>query len=121
RFATLRAGVWEFVASKGERYVERGDALDRETLLERSIAPDIESLERCFMLLDAPAAIEARVRDYLTSSGGQAPAPVRGHEGTGEGACPPYALARDYGAYLKACATNIPSLIAAAKENLDHG
>src|SRR5438874_5046903 len=65
RFATLRAGVWEMVAYKGERYVERGNALDRETLLARLIASDIESLHRCFLLLDAPEAIEQRVRDFL--------------------------------------------------------
>jgi len=121
RFATLRIGVWEMVAYKGERYEERGNALERDELLAKLVAGagDIESLHHVFLLMAARPEVEQRVRDYL-SSGGQAPPPVR----TGGAPVlhlPIYSLARDYAAYLKSWAINNEALKQAAKHNLDHG
>src|SRR5438874_7479061 len=121
RFATLRIGVWEMVAYKGERYEERGNALERDELLAKLVAGagDIESLHHVFLLMAARPEVEQRVRDYL-SSGGQAPPPVR----TGGAPILPlpiYSLARDYAAYLKSWAINIEALKQSAKHNLDHG
>jgi len=119
RFATLRIGVWEMAAYKGERYEERGDAMEREELLAKLVAnaSDIESMHRVFLLMAAPDVVEPRVRDYLTRSE---------PGGTGEGACPPldtpiYPLAKDYGAYLKSWSIGIEQLKQAAKANLDEG
>ena len=121
RFAALRIGVWEMVAYKGERYVERGEALERDALMARLVAAaeDIESLHRVFLLTAARAEVEARVRNYLTPlipsvsegpgrAGGTLPFPI-------------YSLAKDCGAYLKSWAIGDEALKRAAKHSLDHG
>src|SRR5437667_98459 len=74
KFATLRTGVWEMTAYRGETYVEQGVALDSETLAARLLAcrGDIVSAHNVFLL---DAALECgdeevlrRVRDYLSST-----------------------------------------------------
>jgi hypothetical protein len=139
RFATLRIGIWEMTAYRGERYGEQGVALDAETLMihliENLVAQkgDIVSAHAIF-LLDAAletqdARVILRVRDYLSNLvedsrprlSGQPGAAVLHH----------YAFARDYGAYLKMHAVakrmrvRFPSLdydgmLAAAAYNLEH-
>jgi hypothetical protein len=118
RFATLRIGVWEMAAYKGERYVEPGNAMDGETLLTKLIASadDIESLHRVFLLTAARPEVDQRVRDFLSN------ADLRPATRDLRPLDPPiYPLARDYGAYLKSWAINIEPLKLAAKYNLDHG
>jgi len=124
RFATLRIGVWEMAAYKGERYVERGNAMDREALLAKLIASacDIEGLHRVFLLMSARAGVDRRVRDYLTNEDvnvGRASARPVGLKP--DLRLPVYPLAKDYGAYLKSWAIGNDELKAAAQDNLDHG
>jgi len=124
RFATLRIGVLEMAAYKGERYVERGNAMDREALLAKLIASacDIEGLHRVFLLMSARAGVDRRVRDYLTNeyvNVGRASARPVGLKP--DLRLPVYPLAKDYGAYLKSWAIGNDELKAAAQYNLDHG
>jgi len=109
RFATLRLGIWEMTAYRGEEcYVEQGVALDAETLFARLIdhfvadRGDIVDAHSLFLL---DAALEThdelvirRVRDFLSSSvvaAEPAPPPPRTPEVTA------YKLARDYAECLK--------------------
>jgi hypothetical protein len=117
RFATLRVGVWEMTAYKGERYEERGAAVDPDVLIER--ATDIESLHRVFLYFAAREPVRTRVYDYLatvTPSGSEGP----GRPG-GAIPLPIYSLANDYAAYLKSWAIGDENLKQAARHNLDHG
>jgi len=120
RFATLRIGVWEMAAYKGRRYVERGDAMERDALLAKLVASagDIEGLHRVFLLMSSRPEVDQRVRDYLSGTGGGAYPPLDYDD---EVTLPIYSLAKDYGAYLKSWAINIDALKGAAKHNLDHG
>lgn len=121
RFAALRIGVWEMAAYKGERYAERGEAIDRDTLLDQLIASanDLESLHRVFLLMSSRPEVDRRVRDYLSSvTLNVSEAPARA---AGELTLPIYTLAKDYGAYLRSWAIGIAELKAAAKRNLDEG
>src|SRR5205823_806120 len=100
RFATLRIGVWEMCAYKGERYVERGNAMKRDELLAKLVASadDIESFHRVFLLVAAPTIVEQRVRDYLAAV---TPSVSEGSGRAGAPLTPPiYPLAKDYAAYL---------------------
>jgi hypothetical protein len=134
RFATLRIAVWEMTSYHGERYQERGNALDSETLLDRLIANmDVVSAHQVF-LLDAALqtedeAVIRRVRDYLSFSGG--PPSLAPPAAEGRGAPLSYSLARDYGGLLKAHAVakrlgprfpgiDFDRMIAAAAYNLEH-
>jgi hypothetical protein len=132
-YPTLRIGVWEMSAYRGERYEETGNALETQPLCKRLVdnmvasGGDIVSAHAVFLL---DAALETkdehvirRVRDYL--SGGPAPSPASAAEGGGTPLTPtPYRLARDYGAYLKSFAVarrlGDRRIIDAAKYNLDH-
>ena len=117
RFAALRVGVWEMTAYKGERYEERGAAVDLGALIER--ASDIESLHRVFLYFAARDPVRARVHDYLAS----VTPSVREGPGKAGGAItlPIYPLAKDYAAYLKSWSIGDEALKQAAKHNLDHG
>jgi hypothetical protein len=118
RFATLRVGVWEMTAYKGQRYEERGGQVDRDALLARLVASadDLESLHRVFLFAAAREPVRSRIDDYLNGFEAHA-APV-----SNVTLDPPiYPLAKDCGAYLKSWAIGIPALKAAAKHNLDHG
>jgi hypothetical protein len=122
RFATLRTGVWEMTAYKGERYAEQGVAVDAEALLATLVANanDIESLHRVFLFQAARPKVRTRVHDYLAKDVTPSVSEGPGGEG-GAQMLPIYPLAKDYGAYLKSYAIGIRALIAAAKKNLDHG
>lgn len=131
-YPTLRIGVWEMTAYRGERYEETGNALETEPLRKRLVdnmvasGGDIVSAHAVFLL---DAALETkdeqvirRVRDYLTSSVEDSGPPLSGQPGAA--VLHPYRLARDYGAYLKSFAVTRRlgdrRIIAAAKYNLDH-
>ncbi len=124
-YPTLRTGIWEMAAYRGERYKEKGGAIDRETLIASVVANrgDIVSAHALF-LYDAAeqtgdADVMRRVQDYL--SGAPPPSAARAAEGRGAPQrFQPYRLARDYGAYLKSFALGDDRVIAAAKYNLDH-
>ena len=140
RYASLRIGVWEMTAYHGQRYEERGNALDTEPLLERLIdqlyanGGDIISAHAIFLL---DAALQAgdervlvRVRDYLSGAAGFSP-PNRPIGGLKAAAPPIYRFARDYGALLEMHAVakrlralfpalNTDRMLAAAQYNLDH-
>jgi hypothetical protein len=120
RFATLRIGVWEMTAYNGERYVERGNAMEREALLAKLVesARDIEGLHRVFLLMASRPEVDRRVRDFLSGTGGGAYPPLDYDEGL---ALPIYPLAKDYGAYLVSWAIGDERVKRAAKHNLDHG
>jgi len=137
KFATLRVGIWEMTAYRGdEHFEEEGVALDAGTLFARLVDTfaanrgDIIDAHALF-LLDAAQQTEderviRRVRDFLTNVG-QAISPVRG--GNGQAGLPvlqPYKLARDYAECLKihALARRRPELpveamLAAAHDNLE--
>ena len=141
RYASLRIGVWEMTAYYGQRYEERGNALDTEPLLERLIdqldanGGDIISAHAIFLLDAALQAgderVLARVRDYLSGAAGFSP-PAEPIFGGLKAAAPPiYRLARDYGALLEMHAVarrlralfpalNADRMLAAAQYNLDH-
>ena len=141
RFVTLRVAMWEMTAYGGERYEEQGVALDAETLFGRLIENmvasqgDIVSAHAVF-LLDAALQCEEevvirRVRDYLTSLSGESASSKKAQAGAAALRAKPYALARDYGAFLKAHAvakrwrSRFPSvdfdaMLAAAAYNLEH-
>lgn len=142
RFATLRLGIWEMTAYRGERYGEQGVALDAETLLTRLIDAMIEQQgeivsAHAIFLLDAALQTEdadviRRVRDYLTEYGPvDGPASAGQHPGRLKAVLTPYTLARDYGALLEAHAVakrlrtrfphlDVDGMIAAAEYNLEH-
>lgn len=126
-YPTLRTGIWEMTAYRGERYQEKGGSIDRQTLIQNMVANrgDIFSAHALF-LYDAaeqtgdPDVIR-RVRDYLASVGPASAGrdllkPVH----TPVHTPPIYRLARDYGAYLKSFVLGDDRVIAAAKYNLDH-
>jgi hypothetical protein len=122
-YATLRTGIWEMTAYRGERYQEKGGSIERATLIQNMVASrgDIVSAHALF-LYDAAeqtrdADVTRRVRDYLSSAG---PA-LAAHDRLKPVRTPPiYRLARDYGAYLKSFVLGDDRVIAAAKYNLDH-
>ena len=121
RFATLRVGVWEMTAYRGERYEERGAVVDPDALLAQLVhrANDIESLHRVFLFFAARDPVCTRVHDYLshlTPSGSEGP----GRAGEAIG-LPIYPLAKDYAAYLKSWSIGDEKLKQAAKYNLDQG
>jgi len=141
RYASLRIGVWEMTAYHGQRYEERGNALDTEPLLERLIdhldanGGDIISAHAIFLLDAALQAgderVLARVRDYLSSVAAGFSPPERPIGGLKAAAPPIYRLARDYGALLEMHAVarrlrahfpalNTDRMLAAAQYNLDH-
>lgn len=141
RFATLRLGVWEMTSYRGERYEEEGVALDAETLLARMIdnfvaqKGDIVSAHAIF-LLDAALQtdddlIMRRVRDYLSEMYGTNPSDRVHAVRRAEPLLTPYALARDYGAYLEMHALarrlrarfpdlHFDAMLDAAAYNLEH-
>jgi hypothetical protein len=140
RYAALRIGVWEMTAYYGQRYEERGNALDTEPLLGRLIdqldgnGGDIISAHAIFLLDAALQAgderVLARVRDYLSVAAGLSP-PAGPIGGLKTAAPPIYRLARDYGALLEMHAVarrlralfpglNTDRMLAAAQYNLDH-
>jgi hypothetical protein len=106
-YATLRIGIWEMTAYRGDSKPPGGDVVE-EMIANRG---DIESAHAVWhhdamrVVNGAPASAGT---DRLKSVH---PSPV-------------YRLARDYGAYLKSFSVarrlNDPRIIAAAKYNLDH-
>ncbi len=123
-YPTLRTGIWEMTAYRGERYAEKGGSIDRQTLIQNMVANrgDIVSAHALF-LYDAAeqtgdADVMRRVRDYLGSTG--TPAGTDKSVRATSLRFQPYRLARDYGAFLKAFARGDDRVIAAAKYNLDH-
>jgi hypothetical protein len=142
RYASLRIGVWEMTAYHGQRYEERGNALDTEPLFERLIdhldanGGDIISAHAIFLLAAALQAgderVLARVRDYLSGVAagfGRPDGPDRLKPVPTQ--LPIYRLARDYGALLEMHAVarrlralfpglNTDRMLAAAQYNLDH-
>lgn len=123
RFALLRAAVWEWTAYRGEEFVERGVAVDRDALIERLVQSDgsLISTHNVF-LLDAALGthVEHRVLEYLSTCGEtQQPNNATTQQ------LKPYRLARDYAQTLiaHAVATRIPhvrAMLPAVHDNLDH-
>ena len=131
RYATLRVGVWEDVAYGGEKYEEKGGALDEAALLDRLVnnmvaeQGSLESAHHLFLFdaaREAPEAVRARVFDYLTHAVSPPPRSAAPHAASRE--VPVYRFARDYGECLKAHAVarrwSRPEIIAAAQYNLEH-
>ncbi len=131
-YSTLRIAVWEMTAYHGERYRERGSALDGQSLRTRLIdnmlanGGDIISAHALFLfdaaLQSKDAEVIRRVSDYL--SGAPLTSAACAGEVAGAPPLPVYRLARDYGAYLKSFAVarrlGDDRIVAAAKYNLDH-
>ena len=131
RYATLRVGVWEDGAYGGERYQEKGNALEHGALLDRLIdnmvaeKGSLESAHHVFLFdaaMEAPDDVRARVFDYLTNN--VAPALSRPAQVESLRHVPVYRFARDYGECLEAHAVALrlkrSEIIAAAQYNLDH-
>ncbi len=116
-FPTLRTGIWEMTAY-------RGDARSPVThdVIERMIANrgEMESAHAVFLY---DAALETHDEEIMKRVGG-APRPSAASAAGGGGAPPIYRLARDYGAYLKSCVIakrlGDARIAEAAKYNLDH-
>lgn len=131
RFATLRTGVWEMTAYRGERYVEQGRALEVEALAPRLLAAggDFVNAHKVFLL---DAAVECgdddvlrRVRDHLSDVGR---ASARQELPRSRPPLVPYNLATDCAATLKAHAVakrwqafGSDAFLAAVDDNRRHG
>lgn len=145
RFAALRIGTWEMVASNGEPYRERGEVVDFQPLIEALVDRTVAERGSLFaihslFLLDAACdaasiandlGIASRARAFLTSvvesAGGRS-----SHERApaSSGGIPLYTLGRDCGACLIAQAVarrlverfpgvDVAPMLAAAHENLE--
>ena len=108
-YATLRIGISEMTAYRGDSRPPRGDVI-ANMIANRG---EIESAHAVFHY---DAAIEAGLSVAPTLLSARPDKSVR--------ATPVYRLARDYGAYLKSFSVakrlNDPRIIDAAKYNLDH-
>lgn len=106
-FATLRIGVWEMTAYRGNAKAPRGDVV-ANMIANRG---DAESAHAVFHY------------DAMRVAAGFSP-PTGGLKAAATHAPPIYRLARDYGAYLKSFSVaqrlGDDRIIAAAKYNLDH-
>jgi hypothetical protein len=105
-YATLRIGVWEMTAYRGDSKPPAGDVV-ANMIANRG---EVESAHAVFHY------------DAMRVAAGAPARPAGGAPATTQ--MPVYRLARDYGAYLKSFSVakrlNDPRIIAAAKYNLDH-
>lgn len=146
RFAALRIGIWEMVASGDEPYRERGELVDFQplvdALVDRTVAEhgSLFAIHNLFLLDAACEAasvasdlgIASRVRDFLTCEierDDGRPAHARS-AATVAGGVPLYSLGRDCGACLIAHAVakrlagrfpgvDVAPMLTAARENLE--
>jgi hypothetical protein len=146
RFAALRVGVWEMVASGSDVYRERGEAVDFQPLIDALVDRTVAEHGSLFaihnlFLLDAACeaasiandlGIASRVRDFLTGEvqhdHGRSSHARRAATRTADVTL--YPLGRDCGACLIAHAVaerlserfpgvDVAPMLAAAHENLD--